>query len=318
MVVCVKSLPEKGGSQWQKNRVFPIYTKRMQKRQKRINGSATPSPSFYPFRKCHRSGEFKHLRRTGEAGPGRFLRTRQADSEGGAGLFGVKISFTFLNVVFNAIPAVFAYRIVGKKFTILSCVSLLTVSILVDQLPVIPITGDLLLISVFGGIINGLGMSLILNNRASGGGTDFIAMSLSTKYKISTFNYMLLFSAVIILISGAIFGMDIALYSIIYQFCNTQVINTLYKKYKKKTLLIVTDNPAAVSADLMELTNHSSTILKGFGSYSANKKYLLYTVLSDGDVKKMKKRIREQYPDTFVNVINSSDVVGNFYIQPLE
>ena len=39
---------------------------------------------------------------------------------------------------------------------------------------------------------------------------------------------------------------------------------------------------------------------------------------SDSDVKKMKKRIREQYPDTFVNVINSSDVVGNFYIQPLE
>ena len=121
-------------------------------------------------------------------------------------------------------------------------------------------------------------------------------MPLSAKYKVSTFNYMLLFSAVIILISGTIFGMDKALYSIIFQFCNTQVINTFYKKYKKKTLLIVTDNPAAVSADLLELTNHSSTILKGFGSYSANKKY----------------------PDTFVNVINSSDVVGNFYIQPLE
>ena len=238
----------------------------------------------------------------GKLVPGGFSGLAKLIQRVGLAFFGVKISFTFLNVVFNAIPAVFAYRIVGKKFTILSCVSLLTVSILVDQLPVIPITGDLLLISVFGGIINGLGMSLILNNRASGGGTDFIAM----------------FSAVIILISGAIFGMDIALYSIIYQFCNTQVINTLYKKYKKKTLLIVTDNPAAVSADLMELTNHSSTILKGFGSYSANKKYLLYTVLSDSDVKKMKKRIREQYPDTFVNVINSSDVVGNFYIQPLE
>ena len=219
---------------------------------------------------------------------------------------------------FNAVPAVFAYRLVGKKFTILSCICLLTVSILVDELPVVPITGDILLISVFGGIINGLGMSLVLNSRACGGGTDFIAMSLSAKYKVSTFNYMLLFSAVIILISGTIFGMDKALYSIIFQFCNTQVINTFYKKYKKKTLLIVTDNPAAVSADLLELTNHSSTILKGFGSYSANKKYLIYTVLSDSDVRKMKKRIREQYPDTFVNVINSSDVVGNFYIQPLE
>lgn len=254
----------------------------------------------------------------GELVPGGFSGLAKLIQRVGAAFYDVKIPFTVLNVLFNAIPAVFAYRLVGKKFTILSCVSLFTVSILVDELPVIPITGDILLISVFGGILNGLGMSLILNNNASGGGTDFIAMSLSAKYKVSTFNYMLMFSAAIILISGRIFGMDKALYSIIFQFCNTQVINTFYKKYKKKTLLIVTDNPAGVSADLFELTNHSSTIMKGFGSYTANKKYLIYTVLSDGDIKKVKKRIREQHPETFVNVINSSDVVGNFYIQPYE
>lgn len=250
--------------------------------------------------------------------PGGFSGLAKLIQRVGLTFYDVKISFTVLNVLFNAIPAVFAYRLVGRKFTILSCISLLTVSVLVDELPVIPITGDILLISVFGGILNGLGMSLILNHNASGGGTDFIAMSLSVKYKVSTFNYMLLFSAVIILVSGAIFGMDKALYSIIFQFCNTQIINTFYKKYKKKTLLIVTDHPADVSADLLELTNHSSTILKGFGSYTAHKKYMIYTVLSDNDVRKMKKRIREQYPDTFVNVINSSDVMGNFYIQPFE
>lgn len=254
----------------------------------------------------------------GKLVPGGFSGLAKLIQRVGLAFFDVKISFTLLNVLFNAVPAAFAYKLVGKKFTILSCVSLFTVSILVDELPVIPITGDILLISVFGGIINGLGMCLILNNNASGGGTDFIAMSLSARYKVSTFNYMLLFSAVIILISGAVFGMDKALYSIIFQFCNTQVINTFYKKYKKKTLLIVTDNPAAVSADLLELTNHSSTILKGFGSYTARKKYLIYTVLSDSNVRKIKKRIREEYPDTFVNVLNSSDVVGNFYIQPFE
>ena len=70
-----------------------------------------------------------------------------------------------------------AYRFVGKKFTILSCISIVVVSVLVDLLPVTPITGDILLISVFGGIINGLGMSLILNNNASSGGKDFIAMT---------------------------------------------------------------------------------------------------------------------------------------------
>ena len=250
--------------------------------------------------------------------PGGFSGLSKLIQRVGLKYYDVKISFTLLNVIFNAVPAVFAYRLVGKKFTVFSCLSLLVVSVLVDELPVIPITGDILLISVFGGILNGLGLSLILNNNASSGGTDFIAMSLSNKYKVSTFNYMLLFSAVIILISGRLFGMDKALYSIIFQFCNTQVINTFYKKYKKKTLLIVTDNPAAISADLLELTNHSSTILKGFGSYTAHKKYLIYTVLSDSDVRKMKKQIHQQYPDTFVNVINSSDVVGNFYIQPFE
>ena len=250
--------------------------------------------------------------------PGGFSGLSKLIQRVGLKYYDVKISFTLLNVIFNAVPAVFAYRLVGKKFPVFSCLSLLVGSVLVDELPVIPITGDILLISVFGGILNGLGLSLILNNNASSGGTDFIAMSLSNKYKVSTFNYMLLFSAVIILISGRLFGMDKALYSIIFQFCNTQVINTFYKKYKKKTLLIVTDNPAAISADLLELTNHSSTILKGFGSYTAHKKYLIYTVLSDSDVRKMKKQIHQQYPDTFVNVINSSDVVGNFYIQPFE
>ncbi|MCD7909007.1 MAG: YitT family protein [Clostridium sp.] len=254
----------------------------------------------------------------GKLVPGGFSGLSKLIQRVGLTFYHARSSFTDLNVVRNAVPAVFAYRLVGKKFTIFSCLSLFAISILVDELPVIPITGDILLISVFGGILNGLGMCLILNNNASSGGTDFIAMSLSNKYKVSTFNYMLIFSAIIILISGALFGMDKALYSIIFQFCSTQVINTFYKKYKKRTLLIVTDNPAAISADLLELTNHSSTILKGFGSYTAQKKYLIYTVLSDSDVRKMKKRIHQEYPDTFVNVINSSDVVGNFYIQPFE
>lgn len=254
----------------------------------------------------------------GQLVPGGFSGLAKLIQRIGHRFFGVWIPFTVLNVIFNAVPAVFAYRIVGKKFTVLSCVSLVTVSVLVDTLPVTPITGDILLIAVFGGIINGLGMCLILNNKASGGGTDFVALCLSTKYKVSTFNYVLLFSAAIILISGAIFGMDKALYSIIFQFCNTQVINTFYKKYKKKTVFIVTNEPAAVAADLLELTHHSGTMLKGYGCYTGSKKYVIYTVLSEEDITKLKKHIRKNYTDTFVNILNSSDVVGNFYIQPLE
>ena len=93
----------------------------------------------------------------GELVPGGFTGLAKLIQRIGLSFYDVQISFTFLNVLFNAVPAVFAYRLVGKKFTILSCICLLTVSILVDELPVVPITGDILLISVFGGIINGWG-----------------------------------------------------------------------------------------------------------------------------------------------------------------
>ena len=77
----------------------------------------------------------------GKLVPGGFSGLAKLLQRVGLTVYDTKISFTLLNVVFNAVPAVFAYRLVGKKFTILSCVSLFTVSILVDELPVIPITG---------------------------------------------------------------------------------------------------------------------------------------------------------------------------------
>lgn len=76
----------------------------------------------------------------GELVPGGFTGLARLIQRIGLSFYDVQISFTFLNMLFNAVPAVFAYRLVGKKFTILSCICLLTVSVLVDELPVVPIT----------------------------------------------------------------------------------------------------------------------------------------------------------------------------------
>ncbi|WP_320977411.1 YitT family protein, partial [Enterocloster asparagiformis] len=78
----------------------------------------------------------------GKLVPGGFSGLSKLIQRVGLNFYDVKISFTLLNVIFNAIPAVFAYRLVGKKFTVFSCLSLLVVSVLVDELPVIHITGD--------------------------------------------------------------------------------------------------------------------------------------------------------------------------------
>ena len=230
--------------------------------------------------------------------------------------FGLKIPFTLLNVFFNAIPAMLAYRFVGKKFTILSCISIVVVSVLVDQLPVTPITGDILLISVFGGIINGLGMSLILNNNASSGGTDFIAMTLSAKYKISTFNYMLLFSAAVILTSGFLFGMDKALYSIIFQFCSTQAIQILYKRYKKETLFIISDYSEQIYKAIRETTNHDATLFQGIGCYEEKEKTLIYSVINTEAKRQLIPLIRSIDSHAFINIVKPEELAGRFHDIP--
>lgn len=232
--------------------------------------------------------------------------------------FHISLPFSVLNITFNVIPAVVAFRLVGKRFTILSCGSIFLSSILVDLLPKYDIVNDPLLISVFGAIFGGIGIVLVLNSGASSGGTDFIAMSIAAKFKSSnSFNYVLYFSAAVILTYGILFGMDKALYSIIYQFCYTQVINALYKRYKKKTLFIVTDDPEQLSKALIELTNHSATCWSGEGAYTKKDRYVVYTVLSDGDIRRISRYIADHMPHTFVNVLNSTEVIGNFFIRPL-
>lgn len=233
--------------------------------------------------------------------------------------FHITIPFSVLNIGFNLLPAIMAFRLVGKRFTVLSCLSIFLSSVLVDLLPVYEIVDDPLLISVFGAIFGAVGIVLVLNSGASSGGTDFIAMSLAAKFKTSnSFNYMLYFSAAIILIYGWQFGMDKALYSIIYQFCYTQVINTFYKRYKKKTLFIITEDPEQLSQALIDITNHSATIWPGDGAYTQKHRYVIYTVLSDSDVRKISRYIDQHMPGTFVNVLNSNEVIGNFFIRPLE
>ena len=142
----------------------------------------------------------------------------------------ITIPFSIFNIALNLFPTYIAFKYIGKKFTIYSIIVIFLSSIFVDILPPYVFTNDVLLISVFGGIINGFALSLCLKAGATSGGTDFISIFLSHEKGIDAWNYILLGNVVMLAIAGAMFGWSIALYSIIYQFCSTQVIQWLYKR----------------------------------------------------------------------------------------
>jgi len=94
--------------------------------------------------------------------------------------------FSVINFILNAVPVVISFKFIGKKFTGYSCLMIVVSGILTDMVPAWPVTEDILLIAIFGGLINALAISLCLFANATSGGTDFIAIFLSEKYSIDS------------------------------------------------------------------------------------------------------------------------------------
>ena len=228
----------------------------------------------------------------------------------------IQLPYTLVNIILNSVPVYIGFRFIGKKFTLLSLWMIVASSIAIDIIPAVTITSDLLLISVFGGIIHGAGISLALLADATSGGTDFIAIYLSQKKGMDSFNMILAFNAVMLACAGLFFGWDEALYSIIYQYISTQVIHVLYRNYQQQTLFIVTTKAQEVCDAIFENCHHGATMIEAEGSHAHMEYKLVYSVISGGDAKTALQVVKDIDPDAFVNSIRTTELRGNFYIRP--
>ena len=228
----------------------------------------------------------------------------------------VHLSFAVVNFLLNMIPIYIGFRYIGKKFTLYSGLLIVLTGLLTDLLPSYIITYDTLLISIFGGIINGFSISLCLRMDTTSGGTDFIAIYLSQRKGIDAWNVVPYFNVVLLVVAGFTFGWDKALYSIIFQYTTTQVVHTLYKRYQKKTRFIVTDNPQEVCEVIYATSRHGATILRGEGSFHLKERSLVYSVVSSDESKKVVHAVRKVDPHSFINTIKTQDLAGLFYQRP--
>lgn len=251
--------------------------------------------------------------RTGDLFPGgvtgiTLLTIRSAEM-----FFNIKLPYTVVNIILNAIPVYIGFRYIGKKFTIFSCWVILLAGFLVDIIPGYAITEDILLISIFGGMINGTVISICLLMNATTGGTDFISIFLSEKKGVDAFNIILAGNAVVILIAGFLFGWDRALYSIIFQYVSTTVIRILYRKYQQITLFIVTDHPNDVCDMISNISNHGATTWKAEGYYNHSDRTLVYSIVSSAEADKVVSAIKKIDKSAFINLIKTQQLLGNFY-----
>lgn len=254
--------------------------------------------------------------RAGDMFPGGFNGLTLLIQRTASEYFHIELPFSVINLLLNAVPAVISFRYIGKKFTAYSCLMIVLTSILTDIFPSLEITSDPLLISIFGGIINGCAISLCLFANATSGGTDFIAIFFSEKKGIDTWNYIFVGNVVMLVVAGLLFGWEKSLYSIIFQFTSTQILHMLYKRYQKQTLLIITDHPEEVYETIRDKTHHDATHFRGIGCYEGQEKHLLYSVVSAEEAKHTIDGIRAVDPKAFINCMKTEQITGRFYNRP--
>lgn len=229
---------------------------------------------------------------------------------------GVALPFTAINFALNAIPAVISYKFIGRWFTLYSCLAIVLSSVLTDLIPPMPLTNDILLVCIFGGIFNGLAISLCLLGGATSGGTDFISVALSERLGVDAWNYIFFGNCVMLVVAGLLFGWDKALYSIIFQFASTQIVHTLDLRFKRTTLFIISNRAFEVYERIKDTTHHGATLFRGTGLYNGEERDMIYSVISGDQVKQITRAVHEIDPKAFINILKTDHVAGNFYRKP--
>jgi len=233
---------------------------------------------------------------------------------------GFNVPFSVIYYILNLVPAIFCFKFIGKKFTLYSVLVVIVCGLLTDFMPAMfysfLATHDILLSAVFGGLLNAVAISLCLRADATSGGTDFIAIFISEKYRKDAWNYIFAVNCIILAAAGILFSFDRALYSIIFQFATTMALRVLYKNYQQRTLLIITNKPEQIFKTISEMANHGATLIDCYGSYDKNTRTLLYSVVTASQIKKLIPEITRIDPQAFINVIKTQQLNGRFYQQP--
>ena len=264
----------------------------------------------------HHVRQYQELRQCGGLFPGGFNGLTLLIQRSAEQFAGISLPFTPINLLLNAIPAIISFRLIGKWFTTYSCLMIALTSILTDLIPAMPLTDDVLLVCIFGGMIQGLAISLCLMGRATSGGTDFIAAAISERLGLDAWNYIFAGNCIMLVVAGILFGWDKALYSIIFQFASTQVVHLLDPRFKQTTLFIISNSAEQIYLHIKDTTHHSATLFHGTGLYNGEPKELIYSVIDSNQVKASDPRCPGNRPPCLCQRAEDQPNLGRFYRKP--
>lgn len=226
----------------------------------------------------------------------------------------INVPLGVLTFILNIPFFLIGYKQIGKTFAVSTAFSVICYSIGVSILKPIPgITQDILLASVFGGIIVGLGIGIIIRNGGSTDGTEVVAIILDKRINFSLGEIIMFFNFFILTAAGLIFGWDRAMYSLIAYFIAIKVIDVVVEGIdESKAVIIISDNHKDISEAIMDRLGRGITFLDGKGAYKGEYKNVIYVVVSRLEISKLKSIVNDFDEDALIT-IGSVETSGKSY-----
>ncbi len=222
-----------------------------------------------------------------------------------------KFNLGLLVVILNLPFILLAFKKMGKLFVFQTLYANVILALSLNLFHSYKVTGDILLATVFGGIVLGIGVGLILKNEASLDGTEILSLLVSKKFGFSVGEFIMGINLFIYLVAGKVFGWESAMYSILTYFIASKVIDVVMEGINSsKSVRIISDEAGLIGNALIERLDISVTYLKGIGGYSGQDKDIIYCVISRLELPKMLEIIKEIDTNAFVSVVDVHETYG--------
>ena len=224
-----------------------------------------------------------------------------------------KINLGILLFVLNIPFVLLALKLYGKMFIFQTFYAVSVFSIFVGIVggKIGIVTHDGLLVAVFGGMILGAGVGLVLKNNGCLDGTEILAITLTKKFPVSVGGIIMFLNAFIYTCAGFIYGWDKAMYSALTYICASRVIDAVLQGLNEaKSIFVVSDKNLEIGSNIISQLDKSVTYIDAQGGYSHQQKKMLYCVVPRIELTKLKEIVNSIDPEAFIAIENVHEVEG--------
>ena len=222
-----------------------------------------------------------------------------------------KVKLSILTIVLNIPFLILGYKQLGKSFLIKAAYAMLVFSVLLEQFKPVPeLTNDILLATVFGGLLLGIGVGFVIKFGACLDGTEVVAILINKKTSFSVGQVVMFLNFFIYSTSGLLFGWDRALYSILTYFITFKIIDMVSEGFEQaKAAMIITNHGEEIANSIYKHLGRTVTMLEGEGLISG-KKVVLYAVVTRIEIPELKRIVAADDYSAFVTITDVNEIVG--------